>query len=73
MQRICDMEYISVLNSYLEDSLDDNHKVINVLIQSTSRHATVFHTVLHLNFTDWNLARLDFFFCNFRCAFIFVK
>ena len=46
------MEYISVLNNYLEYSLDDNHTVINVFFQTTSVHATVFHAVLHLNFTD---------------------
>ena len=46
------MEYISVLNNYLEYSLDDNHTV-NVFFQSTSMH--VFHDVLHLNFTDLDL------------------
>ena len=55
------MEYISVLNNYLEYSLDDNHTVINVFFQSISMHATVFHAVFHLNFTDGNLARLNFF------------
>ena len=49
------MEYISVLNNYLEYSLDDNHTVINVFFQITSLHATVFHAVFDLNFTDWNL------------------
>ena len=68
MQRICDMEYISVINKSLEYSLDDNHTVIDVFFQSTSIHATVFHAVLHLNFTDWNVARLNCFFCIFRCA-----
>ena len=52
------MEYICVLNNYLEYSLDDNH-TINVFLQSTSMH--VFHAVLHLNFTDLNLARPNFF------------
>ena len=27
IQGICDMEYIAVLNNYLENSLDDNHAV----------------------------------------------
>ena len=48
------MENISVLNNYLEYSLDDSHTVINVFFQSTifSMHSTVLHAVLHLNFTD---------------------
>ena len=47
------MEYISVLNNYLEYSLDDNHTVINVFLQSTSMHATVFYAVFHVNFIYW--------------------
>ena len=43
------MEYISVLNIYLEYSLDDNHTV-NVFFQSTIMNVS--HDVLHLNFTD---------------------
>ena len=39
-QGICDMEYIAVLNNYLEYSLDDKHTV-NLSFQSTSEH--VFH------------------------------
>ena len=73
MQRICDMEYISVLNNYLEYSLDDNHTVIKVFFQSTSMHATVFHAVFHLNFTDWNLARLNFFSVSFAVPSFFFK
>ena len=46
------MEYISVLNNYLEYSLDDNYTVINVFFQSISMHATVFHAVFHLNVTS---------------------
>ena len=37
------MEYIAVLNNYLEYSLDENHTV-NLSFQSTSMHA--FHAVL---------------------------
>ena len=33
----CDMEYIAVLNNYLEYSLDENHTV-NLSFQSTSMH-----------------------------------
>ena len=54
------MEYIAVLNNYLEYSLDDSHTV-NLSFQSTNMH--VFHAAESmkcmpcyiLNFTDWNL------------------
>ena len=39
-QAMCGMEYIAVLNSYLEYSLDDSHTV-NLSFQSTNMH--VFH------------------------------
>ena len=53
------MEYIAVLNNYLEYSLDNNH-ALNLSFQSTSMH--VFHAAVSikccyiLNLTDWNLA-----------------
>ena len=37
---MCGMEYIAVLNNYLEYSLDDSHTV-NLSFQSTNMH--VFH------------------------------
>ena len=37
---MCDMEYVAVLNNYLEYILDDNHTV-NLSFQSTNMH--VFH------------------------------
>ena len=40
------MEYVAVLNNYLEYSLDDNHAVI-LSFQSTSMH--VFHAVVSIN------------------------
>ena len=50
------MEYVALLNNYLEYSLDDNHAVI-LSFQSTSMH--VFHAavsvkccVTFLNLTD---------------------
>ena len=39
------MEYIAVLNNYLEYSLDENHTV-NLSFQSTSMH--VFHAALSI-------------------------
>ena len=39
------MEYIDVLKSYLEDSLDENHTV-NLPFQSTSMH--VFHAAVSI-------------------------
>ena len=45
LQGICDMEYIAVLNNYLEYSLCDNHAVI-LSSQSTSMH--VFHAVVSI-------------------------
>ena len=42
---MCDMEYIAVLNNYLEYSLDDNHTV-NLSFQSTSMH--VFHLAVSI-------------------------
>ena len=39
------MEYVAVLNNYLEYSLDDNHAVI-LSSQSTSMH--VFHAVVSI-------------------------
>ena len=53
------MEYIAVLNNYLEYSLDDNH-ALNLSFQSTSMH--VFHAAVSIKccyiliLTDWNLA-----------------
>ena len=55
---ICDMEYVAVLNNYLEYSLDDNHAVI-LSFQSTSMH--VFHAAVSIKC------------CVTFCAFIFVK
>ena len=40
------MEYIAVLNNYLEYSLDDNH-ALNLSFQSTSMH--VFHAAVSIN------------------------
>ena len=42
---ICDMEYVALLNNYIEYSLDDNHAVI-LSFQSTSMH--VFHAAVSL-------------------------
>ena len=65
------MEYIAVLYSYLEYSLDDNHTV-NLFFQSTS---SVHKILLHfLFFVSYELKpRLKYFFCILICAFIFVK
>ena len=52
------MEYIAVLNNYLEYSLDDNH-ALNLFFQSTNMY--VFHATgsikccYILNLIDWNL------------------
>ena len=48
------MEYVAVLNNYLEYSLDDNHAVI-LSFQSTSMH--VFHAAVSIKFcvTFWVL------------------
>ena len=59
------MEYVAVLNNYLEYSLDDNHALI-FSFQSISMH--VFHAavsikccVTHvLNLTYWNLDLIIF-------------
>ena len=65
---MCDMEYVALLNNYLEYSLDDNHTV-NLSFQSTNmhvfhasvsikcfvgkvRHDMVFNLVCSLNLTD---------------------
>ena len=56
------MEYIAVLNNYLEYSLDDNHTV-HLSFQSTSRH--VFHAAVSIK--CW------LHFVMNICAFIFVK
>ena len=53
------MEYIAVLNNYLEYSLDDNHTV-NLSFHSTSMH--VFHAAVSIKCCAT--------FCD---AFIFVK
>ena len=59
LQDICDMEYIAVLNNYLEYSLDDNHTV-DLSFQSTSMH--VFHAAVSIKCC-----------VTFPDAFIFVK
>ena len=70
------MEYVAVLNNYLEYSLDDNHAVI-LSFQSTSMH--VFHAVVSIKcrVTFWILlTETNFLFSGcifFSTAFIFVK
>ena len=44
---LCNMEYIAVLNNYLEYSLDDSHTV-NLSFQSTSMH--IFHAAVSIKF-----------------------
>ena len=44
------MEYVDVLNNYIEYSLDDNHAAI-LSFQSTSMH--VFHAAVSLNFESY--------------------
>ena len=39
------MEYIAVLNYYLQYSLDENH-IVNLSLQSTSMH--VFHPAVYI-------------------------
>ena len=43
---VCNMEYIAVLNNYLEYSLCDNHTVNNLSFQRTSMH--VFHAAVSI-------------------------
>ena len=52
------MEYIAVLNNYLEYNFDDDSHTVNLSFQSTSMH--IFHAAVSilvhsLNLTDWNL------------------
>ena len=48
LQGICDMEYIAVLNNYLEDSLDDRHtgnSSLSLLTEAGSKFFSVFSSV----------------------------
>ena len=48
LQDICDMEYIAVLNNYLEDSLDDRHtgnSSLSLLTEAGSKFFSVFSSV----------------------------
>ena len=42
------MEYIAVLNNYLQNSLDDDSHTVNLSFQSTSMH--VFHAAVSIKF-----------------------
>ena len=45
---LCNMEYIAVLNNYLEYNLDDDSHTVNLSFQSTSMH--VFHAAVSIKF-----------------------
>ena len=45
---LCNMEYIAVLNNYLEYNLDDDSHTVNLSFQSTSMH--VFHATVSIKF-----------------------
>ena len=46
LQDICDMEYIAVLNNYLEDSLDDTgNSSLSLLTEAGSKFFSVFSSV----------------------------
>ena len=42
------MEYIAVLNNYLQYSLDDDSHTVNLSFQSTSMH--IFHAAVSIKF-----------------------